>query len=189
VPSLIFTAGPLAGRRVDLGGQLVIGRDEGADVVVADPELSRRHAAVRPSGDAVEVEDLGSLNGTWLNGERIQAPVLLTPGDVVHLGTSEFELATVPASARETIAAAPPPAPAPAPAPPRAPAPVPVPVPAPVPAPLPAPAAGPVAAMPAFVAPPAGGHGIATRRLTPTVLAFAVVVATAVALVIYFAAR
>ena len=179
MPSLNFTAGPLAGRRVDLGGQLVVGRDEGADVVVADPELSRRHAAVRPSGDAIEVEDLGSLNGTWVNGNRIETPVLLTPGDVVHLGTSAFELARVPPSASGTVAAsAPPPAPA-----------IPAPAPAPVPTPVAA-AAGPAAAaMPAFVPPPAGAHGIATRRLTPTVLAFAVVVATAVALVIYFAAR
>jgi pSer/pThr/pTyr-binding forkhead associated (FHA) protein len=161
MPSLIFTAGPLAGRRLELPAPLVLGREEGADVVVDDPEMSRRHAALRPAGDAVEVEDLGSLNGTWVNGARIQARRLLTPGDVVQLGASQLELAPAPASATETVAAR---------------------------APAPAPGAAP--AMPAFVPPPPpAGQGIATRRLTPTVLAFAVVIATAVALVVYFAAR
>jgi hypothetical protein len=171
MPSLIFTTGPLAGRRLELAAQLVLGRDEGADVVVDDPEISRRHAAMRPAGDTVEVEDLGSLNGTWVNGARIETRVLLTPGDVVQLGTSQLELAPMPASATETVAA-------------RGPAPG-------SPAPAPSAAAGPGGpAMPAFAPHPSpAAGGIATRRLTPTVLAFAVVIATAIALVVYFAAR
>jgi FHA domain len=175
MPSLIFTTGPLAGRRLELAAQLVLGRDEAADVVVDDPEISRRHAAMRPAGDTVEVEDLGSLNGTWVNGARIETRVLLTPGDVVQLGTSQLELAPVPASATETVAA-------------RGPAPG---SPAPAPAPAPSAAAAPAGpAMPAFTPHPSpAAGGIATRRLTPTVLAFAVVIATAIALVIYFAAR
>jgi predicted component of type VI protein secretion system len=174
MPSLIFTTGPLAGRRLELTAQLVLGRDEGADVVVDDPEISRRHAAMRPAGDTVEVEDLGSLNGTWVNGARIETRVLLTPGDVVQLGTSRLELAPVPASATETVAA-------------RAPASG---SPAPAPAPAPSVAAPGGPAMPAFAPHPSpAAGGIATRRLTPTVLAFAVVIATAIALVVYFAAR
>jgi FHA domain len=169
MPSLIFTAGPLTGQRVELAAQLVLGRDEGNDVVVNDPEISRRHAILRPSGDAVEIEDLGSLNGTWVNGARIGSGVLLTPGDVVQLGGSQLELAPLPASATDTVAAR---------------------GPGPAPAQQPARAEPGGPAMPAFAPPPRpAARGIATRRLTPTVLAFAVVIATAVALVVYFAAR
>jgi pSer/pThr/pTyr-binding forkhead associated (FHA) protein len=84
MPSLIFLAGPLAGRRVEVHAEVVVGRDEGVGLVVDDPEISRRHATLRPSGDAVEIEDLGSLNGTYVNGGRIATRVLLTPGDVVR---------------------------------------------------------------------------------------------------------
>src|ERR671922_1886053 len=99
MPWLIFTAGPLAGQRLELSAPLVLGREEGADVVVDDPEMSRRHAALRPAGDAVEVEDMGSLNGTWVNGARIQGRVRLAPGDTVQLGASQLELVPAPASA------------------------------------------------------------------------------------------
>ena len=47
-----------------------IGR-EGCDITLADPDVSRRHARVTPRGDTVVVEDLGSTNGTFVNGERI----------------------------------------------------------------------------------------------------------------------
>ena len=67
---LQFTAGPLAGHRVEVTSALVLGR-EGADLVIEDPQVSRRHASVRPAGDGLEIEDLGSLNGTWVNGARV----------------------------------------------------------------------------------------------------------------------
>jgi len=63
--------GPLAGQRVRVETQLVIGRVD-ADITLDDPLVSRRHAVIRPSGDALEVEDLGSLNGTWVNGRRLE---------------------------------------------------------------------------------------------------------------------
>jgi EmrB/QacA subfamily drug resistance transporter len=71
--------------------EVVIGR-EGADLTILDPELSRRHAAVRPVPDGVEIEDLGSTNGTWVNGERIAERVTLTTSGKLQLGTTEIQV-------------------------------------------------------------------------------------------------
>ena len=88
---LVFTQGPLTGQRLEPEGELVIGR-EGAAVTIEDSELSRRHAAVRPVEGGIEIEDLGSLNGTFVNGQRITAPTRLAGGDSVKLGQSVLEL-------------------------------------------------------------------------------------------------
>jgi pSer/pThr/pTyr-binding forkhead associated (FHA) protein len=73
---------------------VVIGRSREADVVVEDPNVSRRHAEVRPSGGSWMVRDLGSTNGVKVNGRRIQGPQSLKPGDTIELGTARvtFEL-------------------------------------------------------------------------------------------------
>jgi Protein of unknown function (DUF3662)/FHA domain len=72
----------------------VIGRSREADVVIDDPNVSRRHAEVRPSGGSWIVRDLGSTNGVKVNGRRIQGPQSLRPGDEIVLGTARvtFEL-------------------------------------------------------------------------------------------------
>jgi hypothetical protein len=83
------------GRTSVLGsGGAVLGRSREADVVLDDANVSRRHAAVRPSGGSWIVEDLGSTNGVKVNGRRIHGPQSLKRGDVIELGTSRatFEL-------------------------------------------------------------------------------------------------
>src|SRR3954453_15706743 len=72
----------------------VMGRSRDCDVVLDDPNVSRRHAEVRPSGGGWIVNDLGSTNGIKINGRRVQGPQSLRPGDVIELGTSRvtFEL-------------------------------------------------------------------------------------------------
>jgi class 3 adenylate cyclase len=70
---------------------MTLGRGE-ADVVIEDPEISRRHALVRAGSDFFEIEDLDSLNGTWVNGLRIEETVRLKSGDVIRLGTSLLEV-------------------------------------------------------------------------------------------------
>ena len=72
----------------------VLGRSREADVVVDDPNVSRKHAEVRPSGGSWIVRDLGSTNGVKVNGRRIQGPQSLKRGDVIELGTARvtFEL-------------------------------------------------------------------------------------------------
>jgi Protein of unknown function (DUF3662)/FHA domain len=71
----------------------VIGRSRDADVVIDDPNVSRRHAEVRPSGGSWIVRDLGSTNGVKVNGRRIQGPQSLKPGDTIELGTARVTFA------------------------------------------------------------------------------------------------
>jgi pSer/pThr/pTyr-binding forkhead associated (FHA) protein len=165
---LKFTQGPRSGQTLELENELVIGR-EGVAVTIEDSELSRRHAAVRPVDGGIEIEDLGSLNGTFVNGKRIDAPTRLAGGDSVKIGQSILELEA--AGAPATVMSA---AQAPAPAPPAA-----------------APAASGVPSEPfgTYAAPEGMGRrrGIASRQLLPMLLSWAAVAGTAVALAIYFA--
>ena len=68
-----------AGTELLGSGGAVLGRSREADVVVDDPNVSRRHAEVRPSGGSWIVRDLGSTNGVKVNGRRIQGPQSLKP--------------------------------------------------------------------------------------------------------------
>jgi ABC-2 type transport system ATP-binding protein len=99
--------GPAAGREIELDDELLIGRSSAADSPLGDDsELSRRHA--RLSVDAhgsVVVEDLGSTNGTFLNGKRINAPSTLGRGDHLRLGLNVLELAAIVAPAEPTVRA------------------------------------------------------------------------------------
>jgi predicted component of type VI protein secretion system len=82
---LVITSGQLEGRRIDVARELVIGR-ENVDVEIDDAELSRRHFAVRPVAGGLEVEDLGSRNGTRVDGTRIAGPTRVRHGSVVTVG-------------------------------------------------------------------------------------------------------
>ena len=88
---LVIKSGPRAGERLELTSQLLVGRGSG-DVALEDPSVSRRHALFRPVGGLVEVEDLGSSNGTRVNGERIVAVTRLQPGDIVEVGDTSIEV-------------------------------------------------------------------------------------------------
>jgi len=89
-PSLSIKKGPLAGTEMNVDGQLVVGRE--GDLCIADPEISRRHAVIRVVDGSLVLDDLQSLNGTWVNGKRIEFPTLLAPGDVIALGKSSIEV-------------------------------------------------------------------------------------------------
>ncbi len=65
---------------------VTFGRSRGATVTVDHEKVSRMHARVRREGDAIEVEDLGSRNGTRVNGERIEGPRRLASGDEIVIG-------------------------------------------------------------------------------------------------------
>jgi pSer/pThr/pTyr-binding forkhead associated (FHA) protein len=90
--SLEIVEGAGAGRIVTLGGPVTVGRGRDADLVLADELVSRRHARVTPEGSGALVEDLGSRNGTFLNGEGIHGPTRLEPGDQLQLGVTLVEL-------------------------------------------------------------------------------------------------
>ncbi|MEI8376369.1 MAG: FHA domain-containing protein, partial [Planctomycetota bacterium] len=98
VPAARLMAGGLA-----LGSQLytavkitgqttLVGRDNTCDLVLADPRVSRRHARLVRSGDQVSIEDLGSPNGTFVNGLRISALQTLRSGDLVAIGRFTLKL-------------------------------------------------------------------------------------------------
>ena len=77
------------GTTVALRGTLVVGREAGADLVLADPRVSRRHLEISTAPDAVRFRDLGSSNGTRLNGEP-KSEGELRCGDVLGVGDSEL---------------------------------------------------------------------------------------------------
>ena len=78
---------PMAGKEHPIQPGATIGR-EGCDIVLADPEVSRRHAAVRAVESTLALEDLGSLNGTFVNGGRVNGTTVLAVGDTVQLGNT-----------------------------------------------------------------------------------------------------
>ena len=94
----------------DVGEGLVIGRAKGVSIRLSDPLVSGRHARVAPDGDDVSVEDLGSTNGTFLNGAQLSAPAVLSNGDRIRVGESEFVFESVPTVAPPPDPTEPPPA-------------------------------------------------------------------------------
>jgi Protein of unknown function (DUF3662)/FHA domain len=83
------------GKRMIVGpAGATLGRSRQCDVVLSDPNVSRQHAEVRPRGGSWVLSDLGSTNGSSLNGRRINGPEVIKPGDEIELGTSiiRFEL-------------------------------------------------------------------------------------------------
>lgn len=91
--TLTTSRGPGAGREFGIGAAPVtIGRHEQCDLQVENTWMSRRHARIAWSGTEYVVEDLGSTNGTFVNGERISGPRALRSGDLLQLG-DEVQLA------------------------------------------------------------------------------------------------
>lgn len=166
MPRLIITNGPLAGGRYEVGHELVLGGSEDR-IGVAGDEATPHRAVVRTVGGDLQIEDLGSDHGTWVNGERIAGPVVLSDGTELRVGSTIFiveidaqaidrnrtqpELATIPL-------------------PPLAPSVTP---------------AGTPYAPPAL----ARRRRADTRRWIPAAATFATIIATAVALMMYFALR
>jgi pSer/pThr/pTyr-binding forkhead associated (FHA) protein len=74
---------------------VVLGRGTGADIVLAGPLVSRRHAELADTPHGLVVTDLGSRNGVFVNGHRITSPVVLEAGDSLAIGDSTFALVAV----------------------------------------------------------------------------------------------
>lgn len=69
---------------------ITIGREDENDIALDDEFSSARHARVEPRRDGVWVEDIGSTNGTFVNGTRISAARRLKPGDVIRVGNTDL---------------------------------------------------------------------------------------------------
>jgi pSer/pThr/pTyr-binding forkhead associated (FHA) protein len=170
---------------VDVEEEIVIGRED-TDLTIDDDELSRRHAVVRRHANRLQVEDLGSTNGTFVDGTRIAEPTLLGGGAEIKLGATVLVVEGVLPVADMSGE-------------------IPVPrnvtrispairegAPGPPPAQVPPPAAQPLAVPSQAVGefrPPERQtvqRGLASRSWVPVALSFGTVIVVAIALVIYF---
>jgi pSer/pThr/pTyr-binding forkhead associated (FHA) protein len=130
---LKVTGGPGEVQDTEVGDEeIVVGRDPACGLVLAeDEEVSRRHAALRRLPDGgFEIDDLGSRNGTYVDGERVRGPRRLSGGERIEIGMTTLAAEptasageTVAAPKGDTAAAAPPPPPPPPPGAPVAPPP------------------------------------------------------------------
>ena len=87
---LRFLSGPRADEKVTLAEKLSLGREVDNDVVLLDPKVSRHHAVIQRQDDTYVLNDLGSRNGTFLNGQRLIAPALLKKEDLISIGGSDI---------------------------------------------------------------------------------------------------
>ena len=82
----VVESGPMAGSRYGLeAGLTTVGRHGDVDILLDDVTVSRRHVEVERVGDRYTVRDVGSLNGTWLNGSRVEQGDL-RDGDELQIG-------------------------------------------------------------------------------------------------------
>jgi pSer/pThr/pTyr-binding forkhead associated (FHA) protein len=90
---LIVTQGALAGTRISLDARpILIGRADDSTLVLDDDYASTRHARIAQQGEEWYVEDLGSTNGTYLDQQRVQGPLLVGPGQPIRIGQTVLEL-------------------------------------------------------------------------------------------------
>jgi len=91
-PRLVVVAamGHEPGAAFDVGDGAMMGRADSADIPVDDPFASSAHARVFSRGDYMYVEDMGSTNGTYLNGRQLRQAERLKVADLVRIGDSEY---------------------------------------------------------------------------------------------------
>jgi hypothetical protein len=86
---LVMSQGPQPGQAFALDRDaMTVGRDPGNSIVINDPQVSRQHARITRQGGLMVIEDLGSTNGTFINGMRLTGPHALTNGDAIGMGES-----------------------------------------------------------------------------------------------------
>ena len=91
---LRVTKGPreITGVSIPLTGPVIIGRSPDADLVIADDFVSGTHARIVPGESGLMLEDLGSTNGTLVNGQPATRPLPIAAGDVIDLGQNRLEV-------------------------------------------------------------------------------------------------
>ena len=94
VAQLVVTRGPNLGARYRVPGEVTIGRSPTSTVLLDDISVSRRHATVTSTARGLAVEDAGSLNGTYVNGRRIETRTTLEHGDQLQVGRYKLTIIT-----------------------------------------------------------------------------------------------
>ena len=88
-PLLIAQTGPLNGQRWIIKGDLIVGRDDSCNVVIQNRQVSRYHVRFVSLPQGVQMEDLGSKNGTHINGQEVIEPIMLQDGDVIQIAFAQ----------------------------------------------------------------------------------------------------
>lgn len=88
-PVLIGQAGPLNGQRWAILATLVLGRESDCDVVIPDRQVSRYHARLTIKPEGVQVEDMSSKNGVFINSKKVEEPVILSDGDLLQVAFAQ----------------------------------------------------------------------------------------------------
>jgi hypothetical protein len=87
---VVAALGHEPGELIDISGGATLGRSESADIRVDDPFASSVHARIFARGPFMQIEDVGSTNGTFLNGRQLRRPEQLKPDDSVRIGDTEY---------------------------------------------------------------------------------------------------
>lgn len=90
---LVIVSGDPPGARFDLREDAIIGRVD-AGVLLDDDEVSRYHAIVRVGADGADITDLGSTNGTFVDGRRLTGRARLVDGSLIRVGQTELRVVT-----------------------------------------------------------------------------------------------
>ncbi|MCK4897201.1 MAG: FHA domain-containing protein, partial [Anaerolineales bacterium] len=106
-PLLIAQTGPLEGQRWLISNRIIIGRDPSCNIIISDRQVSRQHVRISPTASGILLEDLGSKNGTHLNGVSLQKSTILQDADNIQIAfTQQFTYlisdATMPLDEEET---------------------------------------------------------------------------------------
>jgi hypothetical protein len=87
---VVAAMGHQPGTSFDVGAGATLGRSDGADINVDDPFASSAHARIFPRGDYMYLEDMGSTNGTYLNGRQVRTAERLKVADTIRIGDTEY---------------------------------------------------------------------------------------------------
>jgi hypothetical protein len=87
---VIAAMGHEPGEEFDVNGGITLGRAASSEVTVDDPFASAAHARIFPRGQFMYIEDMGSTNGTFLNGRQLRKPEQLRVADVIRIGDTEY---------------------------------------------------------------------------------------------------
>ena len=87
---VVAAMGHHPGESFDLNGGITMGRSPTSDVQIDDPFASAAHARIFPRGQFMYIEDMGSTNGTYLNGRQLRKPEQLRVADTIRIGETEY---------------------------------------------------------------------------------------------------